>query len=72
MDDPDRAALPDAQRGVIEMTERRSPACKSEQVAPIGQVTGVFGVIKSTYESEACEHRFVFVRPLEGGSSRLP
>jgi C4-type Zn-finger protein len=62
MDDPDDAAPPDAQRRLVETTERQCPACKSRLVAPIGQITAVFGVIKSQHQCEACEHRFVFVR----------
>jgi hypothetical protein len=68
MDVPDRAAPRDAQRGGVETTERRCSACNSEQVSPIGQIIVVFGVIKSSYECETCEQRFVFIRPLKGGS----
>jgi len=62
MDNPDRAARTDAPRQRVETPARRCPACQSEQVAPIGQITAVFGVIKSPYECEACEQRFVLVR----------
>jgi len=62
MDDPDRAAPPDARRGLVETTHRQCPACKSKLVAPIGPITAAFGEIRSSYECEACGHRFVYVR----------
>jgi transposase-like protein len=66
MDAPDRAASRDAQRPRVETTERRCPSCRSEQVAPIGQTTAAFGVIKSSYQCEACELRFMYVRTALG------
>jgi hypothetical protein len=62
MDAPDRAVPPDT-GPLVETTERRCPSCRSELVAPIGRLTAVFGIIKSTYECEACARRFIFVRP---------
>ena len=55
MTDPD--ALPQAR-------ERRCPACRGEQIAPMGRVLAANGLIHVEHRCEVCRTGFFYVRKL--------